>query len=80
MKKLSDPNEELNIANLLAVFRLEMKKLREQLNKKGYSFPSLLYKRKRIKNTMHAEIREKRLIFTSIQYSQIKFIIVRKNK
>ena len=36
MKKLSDPNEELNIANLLAVFRLEMKKLREQLNKKGY--------------------------------------------
>lgn len=45
-----------------------------------YSFPSLLYKRKRIKNTMHAEIREKRLIFTSIQYSQIKFIIVRKNK
>ena len=35
MKKLTDPNEELNIANLLAVFRLEMKKLREQLNKKG---------------------------------------------
>ena len=28
-----------------------------------YSFPSLLYKRKRIKNTMHAEIREKRLKF-----------------
>lgn len=36
MKKLSDPNEKIELANLLAVFRLEMKKLREQLNKKGY--------------------------------------------
>ena len=36
MKKLSDPNEKIELVNLLAVFRLEMKKLREQLNKKGY--------------------------------------------
>lgn len=34
MKKLSDPNEDIELANLLAVFRLEMKKIREQLNKK----------------------------------------------
>ena len=36
MKKLSDPNEKIELVNLLAVFRLEMKKLRDQLNKKGY--------------------------------------------
>lgn len=35
MKKLSDPNEKIELANLLAVFRLEMKKLREQLNKRA---------------------------------------------
>lgn len=36
MKKLSDPNEKIELTNLLAIFRLEMKKLREQLNPKGY--------------------------------------------
>lgn len=35
MKKTTmTPDEDLNIANFLAVFKLEMKKLREQLNKK----------------------------------------------
>ena len=36
MKKLSDPNEKIELTNLLAIFRLEMKKLREQLSPKGY--------------------------------------------
>lgn len=29
-----DPNEKIELANLMAVFRLEMKKLREQISKK----------------------------------------------
>ena len=45
-----------------------------------YSFPFFLYKKKRNNNIIHAEIIEKRLIFTSIQYNQIKFIMVRKNR
>lgn len=34
MKKVLSSQEDIEQANLIAVFRLEMKKLREQLNKK----------------------------------------------
>lgn len=33
-KTMIMPDEDLNATNLMAVFRLEMKKMREQLNKK----------------------------------------------
>ena len=38
MKKLTDPNEKIELANKMAEMKetLEMKKLQEQLNKKGY--------------------------------------------
>ena len=36
MKKDLDLNDDIQIANMMAVFRLEMKKLREQLNKKSF--------------------------------------------